>query len=760
MTRLRTSGKTFRVAQEAAPVRLSLDHLPLADHPALFGSDRTHGLVGAAEEAVGVTTWWRTERGVEQRSEDFQPFLWLSQSELLEGCSARFELEPLAGEGFFRFLVRCPDMSELRKVSRHVAKACGNSPGHQESAQIFSPDVIHQYLLWTGRTFYRGIAFEELQRLAITIETDLTEGFEFSSPERDPILAIVLREPSGWETVLSLDELTEEEMLERFVALVRERDPDVIEGHDLFKTTLRYLYRRARSLEISLDLGRDGSPARYQISRMFIAERTLDYPRWEIRGRDLLDLWILTQLYDVSERDLPSYELREVADHLGVGLSRSAWLSPLERAGLFHNRPDRVLAQTRQDAELILEVARVLAYPYFLQTQIFPYGYEHVILRGNATRINSLFLREYLRRRTSLPARPGVQEFAGGLTAQEHAGVARGVLHCDVASLYPSLMVEHELWPRGDTLGVFRGLLTDLRSFRLEARRLHRASQAPEERQFYNALQTIFKILINSFYGYLGFAQGNFSDFEQAARVTSEGRQLLTRMIEWLKGRGATILEVDTDGVYFVPPPEVQGESAEEALVQALNAEFPAGLQVELDGRYVAMYCHKMKNYALLDEAGQLTVKGSGLRSRSLEPYLRKFVEQMLRLVLSGHGEQVEQLYRETLEALQQRRVPVRDLARTETLSESPEAYRKKTGAGSRNRAAAYELALAAERGYVAGDSVSYYITGQKASVTAYNHCKRVVEHDPASPDENVAYYQKKLSELYQKFVPQLVDRR
>jgi DNA polymerase elongation subunit (family B) len=167
-----------------------------------------------------------------------------------------------------------------------------------------------------------------------------------------------------------------------------------------------------------------------------------------------------------------------------------------------------------------------------------------------------------------------------------------------------------------------------------------------------------------------------------------------------------------------------------------------------------------MKNYALLDEAGQLTVKGSGLRSRSLEPYLRKFVEQMLRLVLSGHGEQVEQLYRETLEALQQRRVPVRDLARTETLSESPEAYRKKTGAGSRNRAAAYELALAAERGYVAGDSVSYYIIGQKASVTAYNHCKRVVEHDPASPDENVAYYQKKLSELYQKFVPQLVDRR
>ncbi len=733
-------------------MKLSLDHLPIADHPALFGSDRALGLVGAAEEAVGVTTWWRTEGGVEQRHEDFRPFMWIADQAHLEGLEADYELIPLQGEGTFKFLVRCPEMPELRKVSRHVAKISGKSAGHPESPQLFFPDVIHQYLLWTGRTFYRGIAFEELKRLAITIETDLTEGFEISDPERDPILAIILREPGGWEATLALGELAEEEMLEQFVRLVRERDPDVIEGHDLFKVTLRYLHRRAKALEIPLELGRDGTPARYQVSRMFIAERTLDYPRWEIRGRDLLDLWILTQLYDVSERDLPSYELREVAEHLGVATPETEWLTPTERAELFSTRPDRVVDQARQDAQLILEVSGVLAYPYYLQTQVFPYGYEHVILRGNATRINSLFLREYLRRRTALPARPTTREFAGGLTAQEHAGVARGVLHCDVASLYPSLMVEHALWPRGDSLNVFQGLLTDLRSFRLEARRLHRTSQVPEERHFYNALQTIFKILINSFYGYLGFPQGNFSDFEQAARVTAEGRELLTKMIGWLKERGSQVLEVDTDGVYFVPPPDVDGDR----LVEDLNAQFPQGLQVELDGRYQAMYCHKMKNYALLDYEGNLTVKGSGLRSRSLEPYLRKFVEEMLQLVLSGQGERVEPLYQQTLERIKARKIPVRDLARTETLSESPNAYAKKTGGGARNRAAAYELALAAEKGYVAGDSISYYITGEKATVTAYNNCRRVVEHDPAAPDENVAYYGKKLTELYKKFAPQL----
>src|SRR2546421_8036865 len=69
-----------------------------------------------------------------------------------------------------------------------------------------------------------------------------------------------------------------------------------------------------------------------------------------------------------------------------------------------------------------------------------------------------------------------------------------------------------------------------------------------------HALQNTFKILINSFYGYLGFAQGHFADFDAAARVTQIGRDLLKKMIDWLSAQGAQVIEVDTDGIYFVPP--------------------------------------------------------------------------------------------------------------------------------------------------------------------------------------------------------------
>ena len=91
-------------------------------------------------------------------------------------------------------------------------------------------------------------------------------------------------------------------------------------------------------------------------------------------------------------------------------------------------------------------------------------------MRGNATRINALFLREYFRQRHGIPEMPMVRGFEGGYTAIFFTGVARNVWHCDIASLYPSIMLQFDCFPVTDQLQIFRHLLTDLRTFRLEAK--------------------------------------------------------------------------------------------------------------------------------------------------------------------------------------------------------------------------------------------------------------------------------------------------
>src|SRR5213594_1573041 len=145
-------------------------------------------------------------------------------------------------------------------------------------------------------------------------------------------------------------------------------------------------------------------------------------------------------------------------------------------------------------------------------------------------------------------------------------------------------MLVYDYFPKRDELRIFPRLLQDLRDFRIKAKELARVAETTEARIYFSALQFTFKILINSFYGYLGFQMGHFNDFEAANQVTAKGRELIQSAIGWLKDSQAKIIEVDTDGIYFVPPENVQTEADEERLIADLAAILPNGIELELDG--------------------------------------------------------------------------------------------------------------------------------------------------------------------------------
>ena len=67
---------------------------------------------------------------------------------------------------------------------------------------------------------------------------------------------ISLSDSSGWEYVISGREHGEKEMLELMVEQIVLRDPDVIEGHNIFNFDLTYIIARARRHKVPLALGR------------------------------------------------------------------------------------------------------------------------------------------------------------------------------------------------------------------------------------------------------------------------------------------------------------------------------------------------------------------------------------------------------------------------------------------------------------------------------------------------------------------------
>src|SRR4029077_11412963 len=107
-------------------------------------------------------------------------------------------------------------------------------------------------------------------------------------------------------------------VLEALTEIIEARDPDVVEGHHLFKFALPFLAARAKRLKVRLAWGRDGTILAARPSRLQIAEKTIQYPKFTTRGRHIVDTWLLAQYYDVGSREVESFGLKRVARHFGV----------------------------------------------------------------------------------------------------------------------------------------------------------------------------------------------------------------------------------------------------------------------------------------------------------------------------------------------------------------------------------------------------------------------------------------------------------
>jgi len=711
----------------------------------LFGVDSTPRIVAIEPGETGTVKVYRREKDGSTIAdvEPFHPFVWCDSDVVDLGIEA----EKLTGDLKYGWRVTVDSWKELIALRNGLKKA---------GRDFFAfTDPVQHYLTTTGRTLFKELPFEELKRMQLEVLSfaDPVAGVADPGPS-DHLMSIALSDNSGWEELIIVDpknvEESERNALKRLTSLIKERDPDVIEGHNLFRFDLPYLITRARKVKTKLDWGRSGGFLRSRPSRLQIAEKTIDYPKFGVEGRHFVDTFLLAQFYDVGMRTLSGFERVDVARHFGFCDSEelsSVTGKELQRAYIENDEKfrQRTLCAVRETRA----VAELLSPSYFIQAQIFPYNYQDVIVRGNATRINALFLREYFRQRHSIPEMPMVRTFEGGYTDIFFTGVARNVWHCDVASLYPSIMIEFDCFPASDRLQIFRHLLTDLRTFRLEAKASMRAaSNDPARQRYFHALQNTFKILINSFYGYLGFAQGHFADFDAAARVTQIGRDLLKKMIDWLNGRGAQVIEVDTDGIYFTPPPKIDIDE----LRSGLAKELPPGIEAEFDEQFDAMFSYKAKNYALLTRDGDVIIKGGALKSRGLEKFQRVFLEEMIKLLMQGKPEAISQLRDEFEGKIRGREWNIDMLMKTDTLQDSLEKYRQKIAGSARNRAAAYELALASGRNYRPGDQISYYVTGAGKKLAAYENAKLASKFDPQNRDENIDYYIAKLDELMKKF--------
>jgi DNA polymerase elongation subunit (family B) len=245
-------------------------------------------------------------------------------------------------------------------------------------------------------------------------------------------------------------------------------------------------------------------------------------------------------------------------------------------------------------------------------------------------------LRAYLQESKAIPTACDREDYEGAISFG-NPGVYKNVFKLDVASLYPSLMLQYNIYnPKKDPERKFLGIVEYLTKQRLENKRLH----AETGKRYFKDMSEGQKIVINSCYGFLGTGGLNFNYPEGAALVTGHGRKLLKQALAWAESKGYKITNADTDSISYEAPfaASIATDLAE------LNGQMPERIRWENDGVFDSMVIVKAKNYAM-KQGGKIKIKGSGLKATMKEIALAEFLEGALQLLLSGNQQELPALY-------------------------------------------------------------------------------------------------------------------
>jgi DNA polymerase, archaea type len=233
-----------------------------------------------------------------------------------------------------------------------------------------------------------------------------------------------------------------------------------------------------------------------------------------------------------------------------------------------------------------------------------------------------------------------------------------------------------------------------------------------------------------------------------AAEVTRRGRELLQVLIDEFSRNGCTILEADTDGIYLSSHEYFERP---QDLLAKMAPVIPQGIELEFDGSYAAMFCYKAKNYALYD-GEHIIIRGSALRSRGIEPYLKKLGDQLIRYLVGAEKDSPVALVEEYRSGIRNGRLPVEQLAKSETLSQNPDAYERWAAEGGKPRRASAEAALLMSPRPRMGDRVTYYVAAASGRLSDWQRARPLELYHAVRAPYDRDYYLNKLDDWVERY--------
>jgi len=499
-------------------------------------------------------------------------------------------------------------------------------------------DPKESLMMKDGYTYFKGMQPSDVSILSFDIETTTLDPEDREA--KVLLISNTYRDKNKIQRKLFsfTDHKTSVDMILAWADWVRAINPSIICGHNIYSFDLKYLSDFLLLNKKQLILGRNNSPIKfepYESKFRVDGSRDLHYNKVRCYGRELIDTMFLAYKYDIGKK-YESYGLKKIIAQEGLeakdrifydaSLIRFKYKDPKEW--------DLIKQYCLHDADDALKLFDLMSPPFFYMTQSVPKSFQSMIESASGSQINSMMVRSYLQEKHSIPKASETVEYEGAISFG-NPGVYRNVFKIDVASLYPSIMIEYKV--HSEEKDPNKNFLNLVKIF--TEKRLYHKSKAKTDK-YHDDMQAAFKIFINSAYGFLGSTGLNFNMPEGAAFITRTGREILQTSIDWATSETNRfrIVNADTDSISFTKNDESEFTQDEQTnLLNELNSLYPNTIRFENDGFYKCVIVFKAKNYVLYD-GKKIKTKGSAIKATTKEPALREFTDRIISSIINGDG--------------------------------------------------------------------------------------------------------------------------
>jgi len=456
-------------------------------------------------------------------------------------------------------------------------------------------------------------------------------SFAFDPPFKGKKHLVILTKNVKIEDIDTICVQNEKELLQKFLEIVDQYDPDIITGYNINNFDLPFVLERLKQNNLPQTIGRCNIKPAFSKKIGILEECTIPgrvvFDPYQVIRRDP---WLRFKRYDLNT--VAKEMLGEEKIDIKYNEMEQYWNGDAEKIKKF-------VLYSQKDAELALRITKEagLIEKFFELSKVSGLLLQDTF-GGQASRVEIRLLHEFKKRNILMPCKQSKEEIerrirerekyglVGAIVLEPKKGLYRKiVLVLDFTSLYPSIIRTYNISP--DTIisgndakdkkfyeapngarfidesvymGVMPSILDEMMRKRAEIKKELKKATG-ERKKTLDYMQLALKTMANSFYGYTGFVMARLYMLDIANAITAIGRENLLKTKKIIEEKFPyKVIYADTDSVFL----ETDLEDLEEArkvgeeVSKYVTESLPGFLELKFEKIFKSFLILTKKRYA------------------------------------------------------------------------------------------------------------------------------------------------------------------